>query len=197
MCACILFWLFIFIFLLRRNNKQSGGKGRVRKNEEITVSEVRLIDEEGKQLGVYETGKALYIARGKDLDLVEISPVAEPPVCKIMDFGAYLYQKKKDQKEQKKAQKAHSQKEIKFGIRISDNDFNVRIKKAIKFLEKGASVKVILQFKGREFTHPEIGLKRIEEMALALEKIAKQEFPPKSQGRSIVTEFRPLSKKER
>ncbi|HIQ56966.1 TPA: translation initiation factor IF-3 [Candidatus Gracilibacteria bacterium] len=182
---------------MRQNNKQLGGKNRVRKNEEIRISEIRLIDEEGEQLGIYETKRALYLARGKNLDLVEISPTAKPPVCKIMDFGAFLYQKKKDQKEQKKAQKTHSQKEIKFGIRISDNDFEVRIKKAIKFLEKGSSVKVVLQFKGREFTHPEIGLKRIEEMALALEEIAKQEFEPKSQGRSIVTEFRPLSKKEK
>ncbi len=182
---------------MRQNSKQSGGKHRVRKNDEIRISEIRLIDENGEQLGVYETRKALYLARGKNLDLVEISPTAKPPVCKIMDFGAYLYQKKKDQKEQKKAQKTHSQKEIKFGIRISNNDFDVRVNKAIKFLEKGSSVKVILQFKGREFTHPEIGLKRIEEMAEKLSEIAKQEFAPKSQGRSIVTEFRPLSKKEK
>lgn len=182
---------------MRQNNQQSGGKNRVRKNDEITISEIRLIDENGEQMGVYDTKKALYLARGKNMDLVEISPTARPPVCKIMDFGAYLYQKKKDQKEQKKAQKTHSQKEIKFGIRISDNDFTVRINKALKFLEKGSSVKVILQFRGREYTHPEIGLKRIEEMATALSEVAKQEFEPKSQGRSIVTEFRPLSKKEK
>lgn len=189
--------LFYFIISLRRTKQVSGQKNRIRRNNDIRVPEVRLIDSDGEQVGVVPAAKARDIARKQNLDLVEISPTARPPVCKIMDFGAYLYQKKKEQKEQKKSQKTHSVKEIKFGIRISDHDFKVRTNKAVKFIEKGHSVKVVLQFRGREHTHPEIGLKRIDEMKEDLKEIAKQEFEPKKQGRSIVTEFRPLSKKEK
>lgn len=182
---------------MRRNTQQSGPKNKIRKNEHIRVPEVRLIDLEGEQLGVFKTSEALAKAQSQDLDLVEVSPMAKPPVCKILDFGAYIYQKKKDQKEQKKSQKSQSIKEIKFGIRISDHDFEVRTNKARKFLEKGHPVKVILQFRGREHTHADIGLKRIDEMKEALSDIAKQEFEPRKQGRSMATEFRLLSKKER
>ena len=182
---------------MRRTPQKTGPKNKIRKNNEIRVLEIRVIDEEGEQVGVMRTRDAMDMAKEKNLDLVEISPTARPPVCKIMDFGSYLYQKKKEQKEQKKAQKSHSVKEIKFGIRISDHDFQVRTNKARTFLEKGHSVKVILQFRGREHTHPEIGLKRMAEMAEDLADLAKQEFPPKNQGRSIVTEMRPLSKKEK
>ncbi len=179
----------------RSSHQNSSQKGRIRKNEEIRVPEVRLVDAEGEQLGVLSTRDALDKARGLKLDLVEISPTARPPVCKMMDFGTYLYQKKKELKAQKSAQKSHSSKEIKFGIRISDHDFEVRISKAKKFLEKGHPVKVILQFRGREQSHAEIGIDRIKEMKESLEEFGKQEFEPRKQGRSMVTEFRPLSKK--
>lgn len=191
-------WLFIFLLhFLGRMQKSSGPKNKVRKNEEIKVPEIRVVFEDGSQEGVMTTADALAKAKKLDMDLVEIAPQSKPPVCKIMDFGSYLYAKKKEQKKQKSAQKSHSVKEIKFGIRISDHDFEVRTKKARSLLEKGHIVKVILQFRGREHTHPEIGLKRMAEMAEDLSDIARQEFEPKNQGRSIVTEMRPLSKKER
>lgn len=180
---------------MKRSQKSVSAGTRIRRNKDIRTPEIRLIDKDGEQVGVVSTAHALQEAQKVELDLVEISPTAVPPVCKIMDFGSYLYQKKKEAKAQKTAQKSHSVKEIKFGIRISDHDFEVRTNKAIKFLEKGHSVKVILQFRGREQSHADIGLKRIEEMKIALENIAKQEFEPKTQGRSVVTEFRLLSKK--
>lgn len=180
---------------MKRSRKSVSTGPRIRKNRDIRATQVRLIDKDGEQQGVLSLAEALDQARQVELDLVEISPTAKPPVCKIMDFGSYLYQKKKELKAQKTAQKSHSVKEIKFGIRISDHDFEVRTNKAIKFLEKGHSVKVILQFRGREQSHADIGLKRIQEMKIALEDIAKQEFEPKKQGRSMVTEFRALSKK--
>ncbi len=169
---------------------------RLRKNEEIRIPNVRLIDEKGEQFGVVSTDEAKSKAKAAGLDLVEISPNAEPPVCKIMDFGAYIYEKKKLEKRQKLTGKAQTCKEIKFGIRISDHDFEVRLNRSKGFLEKGHPVRVILQFKGREQSHAEIGIKRLEEMKDALEAFGKQEFSPKTQGRSMVTEFRPLSKKK-
>lgn len=180
---------------MKRSQSKGSSKGRIRKNDDIRVSEIRLIDKEGEQKGVMKTFEAMTLAKKDSLDLVEISPSANPPVCKIMDFGSYLYQKKKELKEQKSSQKTHSVKELKFGIRISDHDFEVRTTKARKFLEKGHPVKIILQFRGREQSHAEIGLERLEQMKVSLEDIAKQEFPPRTQGRSVVTEFRALSKK--
>lgn len=169
---------------------------RLRKNEEIRIPQVRLINEKGDQVGVVPTETAKEQAKAADLDLVEISPNAEVPVCKIMDFGAYIYEKKKQEKKQKQTGKTQTSKDIKFGIRISNHDFEVRLSRAKGFLEKGHPVRVILQFRGREQSHAEIGIKRLDEMKDALEGVAKQEFPPKTQGRSMVTEFRPLSKKK-
>lgn len=179
----------------KSSHRGSSQKGKIRRNDEIRVPEIRLVDENGEQLGVMSTRDARAKAEAQKLDLVEISPTAKPPVCKLMDFGTYLYQKKKELKVQRSAQKSHSSKEIKFGIRISDHDFEVRISKAKKFLEKGHPVKVILQFRGREQSHAEIGVERIKEMKESLEEFGKQEFEPRTQGRSMVTEFRPLSKK--
>lgn len=186
--SAFLFSVFLAGFI------SSSAKDRIFKNEEIRASEVRVIGDEGEQLGVFPLRKALDLAFSKELDLVEISPQANPPVCKIMDFGSYLYQKKKEVKDQKKKQKVQSVKEIKFGIRISDHDFGVRISKVSDFLTTGHPVRVILQFRGREQSHADIGFRRLEEMRLALEQVGKQEFVPKEQGRSVVTEFRPLKK---
>lgn len=173
---------------------QKKNVAKVRKNEDITSSKIRLISEEGEQLGVMSLEEGLQIAKDKELDLVEVSSHSNPSVCKIMNFGSYLYQKKKDRKVVKKKL---ALKEIKFGIRISDHDFEVKINKARVFLEKGHSVRVVLQFKGREYVHPEIGLNRIDQMVEDLKDVSKQEFGTRNQGKNIVTEFRPLSKKEK
>lgn len=179
---------------MSKGNSDASAKQKILKNEEIVSPEVRVISEEGEQLGVFSRRKALELADSKGLDLVEISGQSNPPVCKLMNFGTFLYQKKKEMKDQKKKQKVQSVKEIKFGIRISDHDFGVRVTKTKDFLEHGHPVRVVLQFKGREQSHADIGLKRLEEMRVALESIGKQEYAPKEQGRSVIVEFRPLKK---
>jgi translation initiation factor IF-3 len=169
----------------------------LRKNDEIRVARIRLIDPDGEQLGIFSVVEARAKATERNLDLVEISPQADPPVCKIMDFGAHFYSLKKLEKKQKMASKGHETKEIKFGIRISDHDFEVRLTKTRSFLEKGHPVKVILQFRGREQSHAEIGMKRLDEMVEKLTDIAKKEYEPRPQGRSVLMELRPLPKKKR
>jgi len=167
-----------------------------RKNEEIKAPEVRIVDDKESQLGVMPTTEALKIARARELDLVEVSPKAVPPVCRIMDFGHFLYRQKKAESKQKRLSKAQETKELRFGIRISDHDFAVRVERAQEFLEKGHPVKVILQFRGRETVHADIGLKRMEELKAALANLAKQEQEPRKQGRSISIELRPISNRK-
>ncbi len=179
------FRIFAFSFLV-------SSKKIPRKNTGITAQEIRVIAENDEQLGVMSLAEAMKRAGEQELDLVEVSPKAQPPVCKIMDFGNYLYHQKKAEKKQKRLSKAQETKEIRFGIRISDHDFEVRTRRAEEFLSKGHPVKVILQFRGREASHPEIGLKRIDQMRESLIEIAKVEQEPKKQGRSIIVEFRTL-----
>lgn len=141
------------------------------------------------------TSKALELAVQSGFDLIEVSPKAVPPVCRIMDFGHFLYRQKKAENKQKQLTKAQETKEIRFGIRISDHDFQVRVDRAQEFLEKHHPVKVILEFRGREASHPEIGMKRIEKMQEDLSEIAKSEGV-KRQGRNIIVEFRPTGQKK-
>lgn len=165
---------------------------KLRKNDEIRANVVLVVDEDERKLGNMPLEKAIGLAKEKELDLVEVSPKSEPPVCKIMDYGHHLYRQKKAERKQKVLSKARETKEIRFGIRISDHDLEVRTKRARKFLEKGHPVKILLQFRGREASHPEIGLKHIEEMIEALSDVAKPEGEIKRRGRNISLEIRPL-----
>jgi translation initiation factor IF-3 len=121
------------------------------------VSEVRLIDSEGQQVGIVPIQQAQDMAREKDLDLVEISPTAKPPVCKIMDYGKYVFQQKKKQGEAKKKQKVIVVKEVQFRPRIDEHDFDFKKNNVIRFLEHGDKVKAIIRFRGREMSHMELG----------------------------------------
>jgi translation initiation factor IF-3 len=121
------------------------------------VAEVRLIDSEGQQVGIVPLLQAQEMAREKDLDLVEISPTAAPPVCKIMDYGKYVFQQKKKQSEAKKKQKVIIVKEVQFRPRIDEHDFDFKKNNIIRFLEHGDKVKAIIRFRGREMTHMELG----------------------------------------
>lgn len=120
---------------------------------------MRVIDEDGKQLGILSRNEALDIARERDLDLVEISPDANPPVVKIVDWGKYNYQKTKQQNKNKKAAKALEMKQMRFGLKISDNDLNIKMGKVRKFLEAGHKVKITIFYRGRELAHKDIGFK--------------------------------------
>ena len=131
---------------------------KARINEEITLNEVRLVGKEGEPLGVVSISEAMDIAEQASLDLVEISPNAEPPVCKVMDYGKFLFEKSKTLKEQKKKQKQIQVKEIKFRPGTDEGDYQVKLRNLRRFLEAGDKAKVTIRFRGREMAHQEIGI---------------------------------------
>lgn len=155
-------------------------------NEQIRDKEVRLIGEDGEQLGVMSSKDALKLAREAELDLVKIAPTAKPPVCKIVDYGKYRYEQMRKEKEAKKKQKTIDIKEIRFSPNIDTNDLNTKINQARKFLSKGDKVKVSIRFRGRELAHMEIGTDILKNFAAQLEDIAVVEKPAKVEGRSMV-----------
>lgn len=155
-------------------------------NEEITDKEVRLIDADGSQLGVVSAAEALSIATEKDLDLVKIAPQAQPPVCKIMDYGKFRFDQIKREKEQKKNQRVVDTKEIKLSLGIADNDFNTKVKHAFRFFKEGDKVKVSIRFRGREMGHPELGLEVMQRFAEACAETGTVEKPAKLEGRQML-----------
>ena len=156
-----------------------------RLNHRIRVPEIRVIDAEGNQLGIMETRQALSLAREAGLDLVEVAPNAQPPVCRILDYGKFKYDEAKKQREAKK--KAHTV-DIK-GIRMrygtETHDLEYRIKDAKRFLEEGNKVQVTLIFRGREMSHPEIGRGQLEKLTQALSDVSVVERPPVMEGRRM------------
>ena len=155
-------------------------------NEEIRDKEVRLIDSDGNQLGVFSAEEALKKALAQDLDLVKIAPNAQPPVCKIMDFGKYRFEQAKREKEARKSQKTIDIKEIRLGLNIDVHDFNTKAKQASKFVKNGDKVKVSIRFRGREMGHPEIGLDTMSRFAEACAEFATVEKPAKLEGRNML-----------
>lgn len=158
-----------------------------RVNERIRVPEVRVIDHTGAMLGVISTRDALFKAREAGLDLVEVAAEAKPPTCKIMDYGQWKYDSKKQAKENRKRQKIVSLREIQVRPRTGENDLNIKLAKAREFLEEGDKVKINLRFMGREMAHKDLGLKLIQKMIKLLEDIAIVETPPKQEGRHMFT----------
>jgi translation initiation factor IF-3 len=147
------------------------------------VAEIRLIDGEGQQVGIVPLQQAQDMAREKDLDLVEISPTANPPVCKIMDYGKYVFQQKKKQGEAKKKQKVIVVKEVQFRPRIDDHDFDFKKNNIVRFLEHGDKVKAIIRFRGREMTHMELGRAVLDRLLLEVKEHGASENPnPDVQG---------------
>ncbi len=149
-------------------------------NEQITAAEVRLIDAEGKMLGIVKLKEALKKAEDKDLDLVEISPTAEPPVCRILDFSKYYYQKEKKVKEARKKHHEVEIKEIKFGPNTEEHDFNFKKTNAIKFLKQHNKVKFTVRFRGRQMAHKELGYDVLERLKNDLQQIADPDNDPVS-----------------
>jgi len=154
-------------------------------NEQIRDKEVRLIGENGEQLGIVPTKEALRMADEAELDLVKIAPKAEPPVCKIIDYGKYKYEQVRKEKEAKKKQKTVELKEIRMSPNIDTNDLNTKINSAKKFLSKGDRVKVTLRFRGREMAHMQQSKYILEDFAKAVEEIAVIEKAPKVEGRNM------------
>lgn len=154
-------------------------------NEQIRDKEVRLIGENGEQLGIVSSKEALRMAEEADLDLVKIAPKAEPPVCKIIDYGKYKYEMVRKEKEAKKKQKTVELKEIRMSPNIDTNDLNTKINSAKKFLSKGDRVKVTLRFRGREMAHMQQSKYILDDFAKALEDVAVIEKAPKVEGRNM------------
>ena len=151
-------------------------------NEQIRDREIRLIGEDGQQLGIMSSREAMKIAREAELDLVKIAPQAKPPVCKIIDYGKYRYELARKEKEAKKKQKTI---EVRLSPNIDSNDLNTKIASARKFIEKGNKVKVTLRFRGREMAHVQSSRHILDEFAKALEDIALVDKPAKMEGRSM------------
>ena len=159
----------------------------MRVNERIRVREIRVIDDTGQQLGIMPPPQALAIAKQKGLDLVEISPTASPPVCRIMDFGKYQYQEQKRAREARKHQKVIEVKEIKFRPKVDEHDYQFKKKHIDRFLSEGDKVKATIFFRGREMAHPEIGRRILERLIEELSEVAVAETAPRQEGNQMHT----------
>ena len=158
----------------------------LRTNEQITASEVRVISSNGKQLGIISIREALNYAEDEGFDLVEVSPDAKPPVCKIVDYGKLKYREQKSKKEAKKKQKIIEVKEIKMRPCINKHDYEVKIKALSKFISGGNKVKVSMRFRGREMEHQNLGMELLKKLTEEVSEYAKIEIPPKPEGRQIM-----------
>jgi translation initiation factor IF-3 len=163
-----------------------------RVNDRIKAQEIRLIGPEGQNVGVVTPTRAMELAAQVGLDLVEISPNAAPPVCKIMDFGKYKYEQQKRESEARKKQKTIEVKEVKFRPNTDINDYNVKMRNVIRFLEGGDKVKVTLRFRGREMAHQNLGRILLERVAEDVKELGKIENMPKMEGRQMVMMIGPL-----
>ncbi len=164
----------------------------IRRNWQIKVPEVRLIDENGEQLGVVNSKDAKDKANESGLDLVEISPNAKPPVCKIMDYGKYVYDLEKKEKESKKKQKTVDIKEVKFTYKIGEHDYQTKLRNCIRFLDKGDKLKVSMFFRGREKAHVNLGEALIDRITEDLKEYGKIERRLPFAGSSIICTFNTL-----
>jgi translation initiation factor IF-3 len=165
-----------------------------RVNDRIRVAEIRLIGAEGENIGVVAPSRGMELAEAAGLDLVEISPNATPPVCKIMDFGKFKYEQQKREAEARKKQKTIEVKEVKFRPNTDSHDYEVKMKNVVKFLEKGDKVKVTLRFRGREMAHQNLGRNLLERVADDVKEIGKVENMPKMEGRQMVMMIGPTTK---
>jgi translation initiation factor IF-3 len=163
-------------------------------NERIRAKEVRVIDEEGKQLGIMPPFEALKMARGQGLDLVEVAPTANPPVCRIINYGKYLYQLSKRQHEARKHQKSIELKEVKFRPRTSAHDFEVKRNHIMGFLQEGSKVKATIMFRGREMAHRELGMRMIERLIQEISEVGQVETRPRQEGPNLTAILAPNKK---
>ena len=156
-------------------------------NEQIRDREIRLIGEDGEQLGIMSARDAMKLAREANLDLVKIAPTAKPPVCKIIDYGKYRYEQARKEKEARKKQKTIEVKEVRLSPNIDTNDLNTKVNQARKFVSSGNKVKVAVRFRGRELAHTAVGKTILEDFAQKLSDIAVIDKPAKLEGKSMVT----------
>jgi translation initiation factor IF-3 len=162
-----------------------------RVNEDIAVLRVRLVDERGNMVGIVGRNEAIAMASDVGLDLVEVAPNADPPVCKILDFGKYKYEEQKKKNEARKKQKIIEVKEIKLRPSIDDHDYDVKMRSMVKFIEEGDKVKVTMRFRGRELAHQELGMDVLVRVRDDLDEIAKVEQMPRMEGRQMTMVISP------
>ncbi|QYX58584.1 translation initiation factor IF-3 [Roseovarius sp. SCSIO 43702] len=165
-----------------------------RVNDRIRADEIRLIGADGDNVGVVTPVRAMEMAEEAGLDLVEISPNANPPVCKIMDYGKYKYEQQKRESEARKKQKVIDVKEIKFRPNTDTHDYDVKMRNVVKFLEGGDKVKITLRFRGREMAHQDIGRELLQRVASDIEGIGKVENMPKMEGRQMIMVIAPAAR---
>lgn len=166
----------------------------LRINEKVTAKEVRLINFDGSQLGIMSASAALEVAYNAGYDLVEISPNAVPPVCKVMDYGKFRFENDKREKEQKKKQQIAEVKEVQLSCRIDTHDFETKVGHALKFLANGDKVKVVVRYKGREMAHIEIGREMLDRFAASVADAGTIDKPPVLEGRSMTMFIAPAKK---
>jgi len=181
---------FSSIFLARftcsdQQTEDSIDKRFIRMNERIRAREVRVIGDEGEQIGVMPPFEALKLARERNLDLVEISPTAQPPVCRIMDYGKFLYQNEKREREAKKKQKTITVKEVKFRINVDDHDYETKKNHVLRFLDEGDKVKATIFFRGREMTRQSLGRQILERLIKDVDQRGLVEFRPRQEGNTL------------
>lgn len=162
-----------------------------RMNEEINVATIRLIGPEGQMLGIVPTKQGIALAEQHGLDLVEISPTAEPPVCKVLDYGKYKYETQKKLSEARKKQKVVNIKEIKMRPNIDEHDYGIKMRSVHKFIEEGDKVKFTIRFRGREMSHQEMGMKLLVRVKEEMGDTIKVEHEPKLEGRQMVMVISP------
>ncbi len=165
-------------------------------NADIKLPRVRLVDHDGEQVGIVPLAQALRRARELDLDLVEVAPQADPPVCRIMDYGKHRYEQGQKEKEARRRQSQITVKEIKMRPKISDNDYGTKAGHVRRFLLDGAKVRASIMFRGREMTHTELGLRLLDRLAEDMSELATIEASPKVDGRNMVMVLAPLKAKD-
>ena len=177
----------------RRDNRGREQKARV--NRRIRVPQVRLIDEEGQQVGIISTADALRMAEERELDLVEVAPNADPPVCRLMDYGKFLYDQSKKEREARKKQKTIEVKEVQLSINIDTHHVEFKSNQARRFLAEGDKVKFSILLRGRQRAHPELGITMLEQVAEQLRDVATVELRPQAEGRSLIMIMTPQAAK--
>lgn len=177
----------------RRDNRGREQKARV--NRRIRVPQVRLIDEEGQQVGIISTADALRMAEERELDLVEVAPNADPPVCRLMDYGKFLYDQSKKEREARKKQKTIEVKEVQLSINIDTSHVEFKSNQARRFLADGDKVKFSILLRGRQRAHPELGMQMLEQVAEQLRDVAVVEVRPQAEGRSLLMIVAPQAAK--
>ncbi len=180
--------------MVKRLRTEAAKEPRV--NRRIRAKDVRVIGEAGEQLGIMPIAKALQIANERNLDLVEVAAMSEPPVCRLLDYGRYRYEQTKKQRKARQIQRASALKEIRIKSRVHEHDLETKIKVARRLLEEGDKVRVFVVFRGREITHPELGLKALQKVADDLKDIAGIDGSPSLEGRIMNLVLSPVSARQ-